>query len=235
MKVKTSTLFWSLLVGLLPFLAFGAAGAGDDEDDEDDDAPDQNTLVQSLVARFGDAKAAVAQLASENRKLRQQRRELRGQLPPEGAVILQGDEAAAWDRYQQLGKADELASVIEERDRLKAETAQQARRERVQQAAALAGYKPTVLAELLRDADIVVEGEGDTRRALVVHGEQRTPLTEHATKAWGDFLPALRVEEKPAGTGFPPQDRGGDGSGSLIDQVLAANKARAAAPNPLRK
>jgi hypothetical protein len=53
------------------------------------------------------------ELEADNKKLRDERTELRKKVPGEGAVVLQGDDAKRWDAFQALGKTpEELAAGL---------------------------------------------------------------------------------------------------------------------------
>lgn len=52
-----------------------------------------------------------AELEADNKTLRDERRELRGKVPKDGAVVLEGDDAKRWEAFQALQKSpEELAA-----------------------------------------------------------------------------------------------------------------------------
>jgi hypothetical protein len=108
--------------------------------------------VAALAKKNGD-------LEGDNKKLRDQRADLNKKVPPEGAVVLQGDEAKRWEAFVALGKtpeelaagavltADErkkweafaaldvkpedIPNIVKERDELKAKDATRTRRDSI--------------------------------------------------------------------------------------------------------
>ena len=201
------------------------------------------------------------ELRTDNAKLREQRRELRAevealkkQIPGEGAVVLTGADAAAWEAVKALPvKPGELAGVIEERDALKATIAQRDREKLHHDAAEALGWKPTVLTKLaateglhieMKEAEVEekdstgktvkvkkpvphVRPAADEKAALV-------PLASFAEEQLGDFLPALRAEAargggtaaNGSGVQYPEQRGRGTAPGGLSEEQLLAAKRR---------
>lgn len=203
-----------------------------------DRAPNLEEQAARLISRSGGDVAAVTLLMSENRDYRARIRELERAAPPEGATVLSGDDARAWEAYRALGAPEAVQGIVAERDRLAGEVAAAARREALREAAAVAGYRAPVLERLAGEVEIAVEGEGENRRAVVRReGQAPVPLTDYAAQEWSDFLPALTVAPTPPGArDFVRQDSGtGAGSLSPIEAAIAANRAAATAPNALTK
>lgn len=181
---------------------------------------------------------------------------LQGKAAPEGAIILTGDDAAAWEAYTTLGAPDEVKQGLDQR----AEYAQRleglARETLLRQVAEQAGYKPSVLAQLDRMAKAQgrelafelreVQQDGQTvPTPFVKDGEAETPLADYAAQEWADFLPALAagqgappsVTPPPPGVRYPPQHPGGNNGAkpkSVAEQFEQeqAEKAKAV-KNPL--
>lgn len=196
--------------------------------------PDVLHAYQNLVQRHGDANAAALLLYQENfqyrerlRQLQEQLQQVQQQLPPDGAVILQGDQLTNWQAYQNLGTPDHFQHL------------QQAQRElTILRAAQTAGYKDTVLATLLNPNDtleIATPGDGKDPIAYITpQNGERAPLTDYAKQHWPDFLPALQT--RPAGTQFHQQHvGGGQPAPSLIEQRINARRERQkTAPHPFK-
>lgn len=192
------------------------------------------SAYQNLVQRHGDANTAALLLYQENfqyrerlRQLQEQLQQAQQQLPPDGAVILQGDQLTTWQAYQNLGTPDQLQRL------------QQAQRElTILRAAQTARYKDTVLATLLNPNDtleIATPGDGKDPIAYITpQNGERAPLTDYAKQHWPDFLPALQTQ--PAGTQFHQQHvGGGQPAPSLIEQRINARRERQkTAPHPFK-
>ena len=85
--------------------------------------------LQGLLARHNnDAMQVVATLLAENHQLRDERRQLRGQVPAQGAVVLAGDDVQRWQQYQQLGAIDALQQQLQGAQTTQAELAARALR-----------------------------------------------------------------------------------------------------------
>ena len=201
--MKKLTLLWPLLSLLaFPLLSLGAGtdASDDDVDDDDDDSPpaNGNTLAETLAARYGDAKAALAALASENHTLRKQRRELRKKVPAEGALVLTQEQAAAWQAYQGLGKPEEVQAALGERDTLKEQVTRATREQTFRAAATAHGYNPDALAKFLAGRGVTLtetqatqDGKAVTLYSVQGDGDTTEPLPAwlEAHEAWA--LPAL--------------------------------------------
>lgn len=198
------------------FEADGGQGGGNPTPAPDPgDPPAVPAAIQGIIDRnAGDAIQAINQLMAENARLRQQRQELRSKVPGEGAVILAAEQAQTWQAIQDAGITPdgltELRQAAEERDQLRAERDQLARRQTIQEAAGLAGYRSTVLETLAADLPITIDGD-ETRIPYVMDGETRTPLADYAAAHWADFMPALTTTSAGRagnGTPYPPQGSG---------------------------
>lgn len=194
-------------------------------------AGDKAANLEGLKAKYGSAQAALAVLYDENHRLRGQRRELREKVTDleaahDGATVLTEDDAKAWAAYQELGKPDELKTQLEEAKGLRGKVAKTERTAQVAEAAKLAGWdgKEAVLGQLLGADDKVelreemVDGEAVKVPYITPAGENQPAmkLTEHAEKAWKEFLPSLQAEsggeggvEGTKGPEFPQQSPSG--------------------------
>jgi hypothetical protein len=191
---------------------------------------DWQQALNNLIQRQGGVDSTAALLFQENREHRQRIRELEQRLPGEGAVVLTGDQAQAWQTYSQLGNPAEVQQRLTAAEQAQQELAGLRRAEQVRSVAEAAGYKPNVLQRLAEGLTLDLreqQVEGQTARVpVVVTGEgqqqQATPLAEYAQQHWADFLPALQAQGGPQpgpaqggqGTTYPRQQGGGQQSTS---------------------
>lgn len=221
---------------------------------DDTGSPSQN--FQRLLERNNnDAMQLAGKLFDENyhyrqriRQLETQTRDLQGQVPGEGSVVLTGDEAQAWQAYRALGTPDEVKQGLDQRADYAKRLADAERETVLRQVADQAGYKPSVLAQLDRMAQAQgkalefelreQEENGQTvQRSIVKDGETELPLSDYANQEWADFLPALTVQPSapsapsvPTGVRYPPQHPG-SGTPSrptdIAEQFIAERDDRA--------
>jgi hypothetical protein len=236
----------------------GGGGAGSQNQNQNPPQPqgggqDWQQSLSNLIRREGGADATAQLLFQENREHRQRIRQLEQQLPGEGAVVLTGDQAAAWQAYQGLGAPTDVQQRLTAAEQAQNELAGLRRAEQIRGVAEAAGYRPTVLERLAEGLEFEVREEqrdGQTARVPYVvargeQGEQRTPLVEYAQAHWVDFMPALRAEQAAGqqqlptqgGVTYPPQQGGGrpapgDPVRAFIQQ---SNERREQAANPLRR
>jgi hypothetical protein len=174
------------------------------------------------MQRQGGADPTAALLFQENHQYRERIRQLEQQLPGEGAVVLSGDQALAWQAYQGLGAPTDVQQRLTAAEQAQNELAGLRRAEQIRGVAEAAGYRPTVLERLAEGLEFEVREEqrdGQTARVPYVvtkseQGEQRTPLADYAQQHWADFLPALSAQQQqqpPQGGGvtYPRQQGGG--------------------------
>lgn len=159
-------------------------------------------LQTNEVSRFQITQELTTMLANANRRVA----ELESRATPDGAVVLTGDDAAAWTRLQALGPADAVVAAVTERDTLKAQAAQRERAAKVMADAEAAGYAPRIVERLSRDPDAafdvvaVADVERDGKPAGKVlqvrrAGTQDEPvdLDTYAAQHFAEFAPTLRV------------------------------------------
>lgn len=185
--------------------------------DADGNEFDLESIVEGLISKNGSPAKAVETLVNENYELRQRNRELRSSVEknsvPEGSVVLDKEAYSLYEAYKALGKPDELKSVITERDTFKTELVEVKTAQTVRQAAEIHGVKHTVLGDLVKAHNLVLEiGERDVAKdgktvkeptAFVKDDKGvATPLSDVLESRFKDYMPAL----KPAGdqqTGTP--------------------------------
>jgi hypothetical protein len=186
-----------------------------------------------LIRREGGADATAQLLFQENREHRQRIRELEQRVPGEGAVVLSGDQAAAWQTYQGLGAPTDVQQRLTAAEQAQQELAGLRRAEQIRGVAEAAGYRPTVLERLAEGLTLELreeQVEGQAARVPYVvtkseQGEQRTPLADYAQQHWADFLPALSAQQQqqpPQGGGVTyPRQQGGGGQPATSNPVGA--------------
>jgi len=231
----------------LRFYSAGGEGGGGGEN------PPKPKASELLNQYNGDAVRMAEKLAEvlgDNATLREQRRDLRtenatlkAQVAPEGAVVLTGDDAAAYQAYQALGKPGDLTKRLESGDAAIKRTAELERDAVVAEAATAAGYKPSVLRDRAGDLpltvkEVTVDGKPVKRAFITPQGQGEQELTAYAQQQWADYLPALAASQQGQGTpGFTfPTTPAGNGqrpAATVDDFIKQRNERAAAAPNPL--
>ncbi|HEU5099212.1 MAG TPA: hypothetical protein VFU22_09340, partial [Roseiflexaceae bacterium] len=214
---RTQLLFFEPEGGANPPGGQGGQGGQGDTDRQN---------LQGLLARHNnDAMAVVATLLSENHSLRDERRQLRGQLPGQGAVVLTPEQATQWQAYVQLGAPDALTSQLKERETFQGQLQGFQREKLLGEVASVAGYKASVLGKLpgadklgFEIRESTVDGK-PVKSVVVKDGDKETPLADYAKSTWADFLPALQAgqAQQPAGTTFVHQSPGGAPPASSLD------------------
>lgn len=136
--------------------------------------------------------------------------ELTGKVAPEGALVLKGDQAKAWNQYTALGKPEDLKTAIAEGTEAKGQVTKFNREKLVGQVARLAGFDPEVLTTLAGDLDFEIADETVKGKAVQVAkvkvGETSTVLGDYAAKNWAKFMPSLKPSSSttPQKLGTPP-------------------------------
>ena len=199
--------------------------------------------LQGLLARHNnDAMQVVATLLAENHQLRDERRQLRGQVPAQGAVVLAGDDVQRWQQYQQLGAIDALQQQLQGAQTTQAELAALRRQAVLSDVQTASGYKASVLAKLPGASDLTFEvrdvtADGKTSKAAFVKDKdgKEHPIADYAKSNWADFLPSLTTTtQQPAGTSFVPQNPGGGAPADVLSQHMQRfQQQRDQATNPL--
>lgn len=193
-----------------------------------------------------DASEVTRELLKDNRKQRDEIRELSdevddlkpykaafGEAPIDGAVVLTKDQAAAWAKYQELGKPEDLKTAVEERDGLRKKVSEADHRASSDAAAEAAGYKAEVLAKLPGASEATFEVRTETVEGKEAKVAYVTPagddgkavkLTDYTKEHWKEFLPALtKVEsESPTPTPFPHQSSDGSPAAKSEQEIAAS-------------
>lgn len=208
--------------------------------DDERDAPERgaseikDALEALLKEHDGDRNSALRVLIQENQGLHGLLSDAEARLPPDGSVVLSGDDAKAWKHYRELGEPGDVRKAVAERDQFKAEAGTLRKKEVVREAAGLHGYRPAVLEKLAAEVEVaVVDGKGkDGKPAKLAvvrepgpkEGETvETPLADYAAARWADFLPSLQSEPARPAPGTPPRRAPGPapaGSGEAPDAAV---------------
>ncbi len=169
-----------------------------------------------MAEKLADALGDNFKLREQKRTLADENERLKGNQKPEGATILTGDEATAYEAYRALGKPDEVQQRLQERETLQGQLSTLQRDAVLRDAAQVAGYKFSVLRD--RAGDLAIEVRDATeegkavKRAFVKTQAGETPLAEYAAREWADYLPALQAgdagRQAGAGVQFPGQAGG---------------------------
>jgi hypothetical protein len=184
----------------------GGEGNGDGSSSGEAPAkPDLTSQAQNLIAKHGGDVGAVVHLMHENYREREEARSLKKLVPPPGSRVLTADEAKAWDAYLKFGQPADIEAAFNERNQYKAESDGFRKAELIREAATFAGYKPSVLATVVKadglDLEIERDDKGVPKKVTVRDGDKTVPLGEFAEARWQDHLPALKADSaRPPGT-----------------------------------
>jgi hypothetical protein len=183
--------------------------------------PDLAKQAENLTAKHGDPSVALMVLLGENYKLRDDLREARKTIPPEGSRVLYGDDAKTWDSYRELGEPGAIRKAVRERDEFSGKVQKFERESELRSVADKARIdgQPVKFAVLKTLATDLVFGE-DTAKGkdgkeysfvtvTAADGAEPVPFEQYATTHWADFLPALRADGQGAARapGTPSRDR----------------------------
>lgn len=155
---------------------------------------DEQALTR-LLEKHADVLNDNYRLRTQRQTLKQQLTEVQGKVTPEGSTVLTADDAKIWETYRALGKPDALKQAIDANGMATAELTALKREKILAKAAEAVGFKASVLATLAGDLDIRTKADKDGKPlAVVVKDGAETPLRDHATKEWADFMPALETK-----------------------------------------
>lgn len=212
--------------------------------------------VLGTVEELSRLKAENADRRQKNKQLTDEVEALKAKVPPEGARVLNPEEAKAWEAFVALGKPEDLTKAQEELVALRAKDAERTRVDALRAAVAAEKW-PDGAAELLADskradgATYTVAKEKqrgqDGKEAefevgyITLAGEGQKPmrLADFAKESLPALLTLTAPKEYSGGGGrAAPEQRGGGAPAStastLLEKAKEANKQRAEAPNALR-
>lgn len=212
--------------------------------------------IENLLAKYSGDPRAIADLHArererkddEIRRLKRQIRQEREKRAPEGAVVLTGDDAKAWEAYRALGTPDEVTAKLGEATTATERLAALEREVATSKVASAVGYKPSVLADLAKSKGFAVElrqetvdGKPQEVPYAITSDGQAVKLTDYVSQNLADYLPALtsgtstgggqqQRTTPAAGTAGPryPSQAGGSSApqaGSVFDRVREQAKA----------
>jgi hypothetical protein len=217
----------------------GNAGGGAPAPSNANRSPDPevryvNLNAAAIIARHGNADAAIMHLARENKKERDRRREAiaerdraleAAKLKP-GEIKLAGEDAKKWEAITKLGKTPaELEIVLKEHGELRGKVTASEQRTRVGTAAKVAKFNEDALASLVEDKKlnlVLVKEQVDGKDVEIPYikpateGAAPIKLTEYVDKHLAVYKPALLA---PASAG-----NAGDGTSSVRDATGEARR-----------
>lgn len=228
----------------------GSDGGDPKSRSQQEDNPAPNPLpehaikgLNNLINRTGGESEAVKLLYDDNFQLREKIRNIENQLPGDETVVLNDEDAKAWNEYKNLGKPDELKTSLEKQKELSQKVSSIERTEKLKSIAEGQGYNYKALEKLAGD-DIDFETEKHTVDGkqvdvvMVVHGEgdnkTKTRLSDYAEQNWKDFMPVLTSDsDKQSQTdkriSYPGQKSATNTEGprNIIDERINRNRQKA--------
>ena len=206
-----------------------------------------NEDLQRVKDSLKTAQAKIEKLESDNYNYRSKIRELKSELatakaaiPPEGATVLTGDDAKAWEELKALGSAADVQAKLDKLAETESQLKRLERTEQLRSVADAAGYDFDVLTALSGDLEFEVKAKDGEEVVIVLTDAGSTPIADYAERNWSKFLPALAPDGGTAtGKRMPPQhsaDTGKrkqkTGESDVLAEFLAQREA-ARKPNPL--
>lgn len=213
----------------------------------------RSAFNSALEQRGNDARRLAEFLYDDNHRLREDKRKLRTDLDevnkrlPEGAVVLNKEDAAAWETFKALGKPDEVKKTLEKAASDATELEGLKFSDMVNQAAGRHNFKPTVLADVVKARGLKIElGEIEVPKAGSTTGEKvkqqvayvvtddkgtKVVLADYAKDRLAEYLPSLAagngqqqqngqtwVSQQGTPAPNPNQPQGGDRVSTFLEQ-----------------
>jgi len=193
-----------------------------------------------MIARYDGSTVRMAErlaaLENDNYKFHEKNRDLtaenatlKGKVPADGALILAGDDAAAWEQYKALGTASDLKASLEGATTAQMELAGLKREKDVTAFAGTHGLKAPVLLELLKPGEELVSKDvagadgKPVKQAFIKTADGEAPLLEK----YAHFAPALLAEaakDQPKGLPYPRQSNDGSPPRTAAQQHIGNTK-----------
>lgn len=217
-------------------------GAQQPQGSQQQATPEFMQALQNLIGRTGGVDRTAELLFHENHGYRERIRALEGQVPAQGSVVLNAEQAQQWQAFQQLGDPALLRTRLTEGD-------QAIEREQGRQYAEVSGANAEVLSDRLRASGLRAEiretpgqnGAAPTRALHLIrpgqngtadadlgdvraYAQQHWPAYETALFPTGTNAPApVRQVTPQSGPSTPPA-----GLAGIVEQRLAAREQAAA-------
>jgi hypothetical protein len=225
----------------------------------------QFTTNRNMTADQGGAQlmGENATLRAEKRALKDQVEDLERKVPPEGALVLKGDDVKAHNDLVALipegKKVEDLVAALKEGDKLSAKVKELERGNLIRDIAEAEGWKPSNLLKLTSGMDLALEeveeeiddpdNEGEKKKVQVKRGFIQTRDAQgnvQSKKKLGDelkdFLPSLKVEASQAessevakGTAFVKQPVGSKADPKKAGKNVSQNYIGKAYQDPDKK
>lgn len=176
--------------------------------------------VRRLLSEKG-ANEAVFELLKDNFQQREELRTLKAssegmQKVPQGGIVLDATQAAAWKQYQELGKPEDLKKAVEEKATLETEVSKTKWERGADAVAEAHGFQADVLKKLpgadklrFEVREELVDGEKSKVGYVTTDQQGATPqrVTDYADANWKEFMPALQAEAAEGGEGDDQEAR----------------------------
>lgn len=201
------------------------------------------SFKNKLAKHDNDATAFATQLYAENFGLREEKRklgaqiqDLQGRVPTDGSVVLNGDDAKAWNSIKELNLSPEqIKEKLQTSDEANSQLAELRRKDLMREVSEVEGYKSSVLSTLIpADTQIEIkeaETDGKKHRAAFVKvkengADKEYALSEYVESNHKDFLPALKAEQVNTNTFVRQDSKGRAPSANPYDQIRQQAKER---------
>lgn len=176
---------------------------------------DLSAVAAGLLQKAsGNPVKVISRLLKENHEGREKVRDLSSKLPPDGAVVLSGDDAKRWETYRSLG--DDPAKIKEALDSGAQAIEWKSNHERDQSYSAAAkagGYNEPLFKRLAAQDGIKVvtkeeanaAGKKVARPYVVNDKGKETALADYVAANWGELADALGGGAGARRAGMPPR------------------------------
>lgn len=171
--------------------------------------------IEALVTKHG-ADGALRYLLNERDAKADEAKSLRGKVPPEGAVVLAGDDAKRYAAYVALGDPEALRTALEDRDRFKGQVDGHEREKVHRKVAGLLGYTGPGAEAFVEQAglrglefEFAEEKDKAGKPAEVPYlkaageGQARVKAEDFVATKLAHYLPAFRPEAQKTVGGTP--------------------------------
>lgn len=188
------------------------------------------------------SKLSTERLVDELVKVKGENFDLRRKAAPDGGLVLNAAERAAWEKYQTFGKPEELGPLLETAKTDRQKVVQREKADHLGSVAKAAGWDAGALADLDQMAgglewtvqSIKDKDGNDVQQVTVKDGDKQRDAAEFAKERWSKFLPVLEAEagegktseETSAPAAAPKVPVGGAGGGKTRTPSVDEAKQR---------